>query len=758
MSQLAPEIQTGGASESLYGGAVRVRRGRRRRGGAEDIENMGRGKRKKTPTVPFDPSPADPVLAKLASRAVVPSPKDSRTYTLVKTVMSLMFAKDGGEYKIPEDTFRVKNETESNCTATKKAWAKAVKANFTTPTDDTIADLGIAQRAFAECMYNAIIKARGTGTDNQQELAEMLAAAESRDDEGVQMIDNQISFIMSLNVGFMPSQLSDEEGMVGGGEDDDDEDFGQMGGMNDGGVSGSTRRASSSPASSTAGSGPASAPAPAPASALVVPQSVLVQVAGAPSLQGQLAIAQQAQGGAAAGAAAAGAGGPAASAVIAAPQAPNVSYELAAAAFRLFLSPFRSCYRSLPEASSITARLNSAAEAVENRRDILPATVAVSTAAAGLLMPGAVGGALTGAANTLDAVNSVIPSGLSILTGAAGNAAAVGSLAVSAGRLGASAASVYVASRAVGALTNTGVRCAAGAAQLAASGVARAGDAVVGVIEEAPGMALAASAPAISAAASAAGPALMAAPGRIASAAGSAGRRAGEAVRSAFAGIRGGGGGGSGEQIERLAIANADAVEAVMDAPDEVAAMEAAAAGGASVRAAISAAGGSGAYAKSAGNAIARRLNVLAGRKRSRAELARAPAPAPGAGAGAAPGPDAPPGEEEADAGAPPGAGAVEEEAGEGSDGKSEEAPPATRPRLSSEGGCPTCGSHGGSRKKRRSKAKKSRKQKKRASYRRRHRKHSKSRSPSEEIYASPPAPVAITLPRMESSGPPVRS
>ena len=755
MSSLAPEIQSGGGSveAALYGGAVRVRRGRRRRGGAEDIENMGRGTRQKfkgkTKTEEASDATPDPVAFAIGKKALVTSEKSSRTYTLVKTVMSLMFAKDGGEYKIPDDTFRVANE-KSNCTATKKDWAKAVKANFTTPTDDTIADLGIKQRAFAECMYNAIIKARGTGSPEQKELAEILAAAESRDEEGVQMIDNQISFIMSLNVGFMPSQLSDEEGMVGGGEDEDevedevvdDENFDQTGGMNYGGLSASTKRASSSPASSSAGSGAASAAEP-----VGVRQSVLVQVAAAPSLQGQLAIAQQEQGGGAAVAApaAAGAGGPAA-AVIAAPQAPNVSYELAAAAFRLFLSPFRSCYRTLPEASSITARLNSAAEAVENRRDILPATIAVSTAAAGLLMPGAVGGALTGAANTLDAVNSVIPSGLSILTGAAGNTAAVGSLAVSAGRLGASAASVYVASRAVGALTNTGVRCAAGAARLAVRGVGEAGDTTVRAIEGAPDMAVAASAPAISAAASAAGPALMAAPGAIASAAGSAGsaamragRRAGQAVKSAFAGIRGGGGGGSGEQIERLAIANADAVEAVMDAPDVAAAMEAAAAGGASVRAAISAAGGSGAYAESAGNAIAQRLNVLAGKKRSRAavaaeEAAAAPAPAPAA-ADAAPGAGAAPVEEGAE-------------------------PASNRPKTDDApkgGGCPTCGSHGGSRKKRKSKAKKSRKQKKRASYRRR-RKMSKSHSPSEAIYASPPVPEATVSPRMESSGPPVRS
>ena len=482
-------------------------------------------------------------------------------------------------------------------------------------------------------------------------------------------------------------------------DDEDEEDFvDQTGGMKQRGLLNVLDSLAPAPAAASAGAGAAPAAG--------VPQDVLVQVAGAPSLAGQLAIAQQAQGG--------GAGGGAASS----------SYELARAAFRLFLSPFRSCYRTLPQADTITRRLNETAEAVENRRDILPTAVVVSTAAAGLLMPGLAGGALTGAANTLDAVNAVLPSGLSILSGAAGNAAAVGSLAMSAGRLGATAASVSVASRAVGALTNTGARCAVGATQLAVLGVGAAGSAVSGAIEGAPEAAVGL----LPYAASAAAPALAAAPGAVMSAAAgapgaavSAGRRVGGAVQSAFAGIRGGGGGGGGEQVEQLALANAAAVEAVMDAPDEASAIAAATSGAAAVRSAISAAGGSGPYAESAGNAIESRLKLLAGKKRGRAQ-AEAEALAVPAGAGA------------------------EEVAGE---------PPANRPRTEDSlgGGCPTCG---GSRKKRKSKAKKSRKQKKRASYRRKNK--SKSHSPSEEIYASPPAPVATTLPRMESSGPPVRS
>ena len=712
MSNLAPsEIQTGGAGDALYGGAVRVRRGRKRRTGGMPTTALGKRVGKK-PEI-YDPSEEPKV--------VVPSAKASRTYTLVKTVMGLMFARDGGEYKIPADTFKVENATETNCTKKLKAWASAVKLNFSAPTNETVENLGTAQHAFAECMYNAIILAKGLGSPDQNDLAEILAKAETN--EAVEMIDNQISFIMSLNVGVLAAKASDEETvMMGGGEEDfgmdDDEgeeDFDQTGGMRphamkvNGSAGAPPARA---PAAASAGAGAASAAAPAAG----VPQDVLVQVAGAPSLAGQLAIAQQAQNPPA--------GGAGAAVIIA--EAPSSSYELARAAFRLFLSPFRSCYRTLPQADTITRRLNETAEAVENRRDILPTAVVVSTAAAGLLMPGLAGGALTGAANTLDAVNAVLPSGLSILSGAAGNAAAVGSLAMSAGRLGATAASVYVASRAVGALTNTGARCAVGATQLAVLGVGAAGSAVSGAIEGAPEAAVGL----LPYAASAAAPALAAAPGAVMSAAAgapgaavSAGRRVGGAVQSAFAGIRGGGGGGGGEHVEQLALANAAAVEAVMDAPDEASAMAAATSGAAAVRSAISAAGGSGAYAVSAGNAIESRLKVLAGKKRGRAQAeAEALAVPAGAGAGA------------------------EEVAG---------APPANRPRT--EGGCPTCGSHGGgSRKKRKSKAKKSRKQKKRTSYRRKNK--SKSHSPSEEIYASPPAPVAITLPRMESSGPPVRS
>jgi len=728
---------------ALYGGVVKVRRGRKRRTGGMPVTALGK-RVSKTP-VKYDPS-EEP-------KAVVPSAKDSRTYTMVKTVMSLMFSKNGGEYKIPEDTFKVANNTDSNCSAKLKAWASAVKLNFTAPTNETVDNLGTTQHAFAECMHNAILLAKGTGSPEQQELAKILEEAESSND-GVERIDNQISFILSLNVGVLSAKASDENGdtvMMGGGEEDDDEEyFDQMGGMNPRGLRNVMESVDSAPAPAASAGAGSAAPAAAPAAA--VPQDVLVQVAAAPSLGGQLAIAQEAQGG--------GAGGGALR------EAANSSFELARAAFRLFLSPFRSCYRSLPEPATFTRRLNAAAEAVENRRDILPAAIVVSSAAGGLLMPGLVGGALTGAANTFDAVNAVLPSGLSIVSGAAGNVAAAGSLAMSAGRLGATAASVYVASRAVGALTNTGMVCAGGAAQLAVRGVSAAGTGVVTAIEGAPAAAASAAAPLLAAAA----PALAAAPGammraaaalpgaasvtaaRAARAAGagagaavSAGRRVGGAVQSAFAGIRGAGGGGSGgEQVGQLADANAAAVEAVMDAPDEAAAMAAAASGAASVRAAISAAGGSGAYAESAGNAIESRLKVLAGRKR------RAPDSSGDAGADEAaelersgrPAVRPRIGPEESAGAAPAGAGAGSASASGSSLG----------------GGCPTCGSHGGSRKKRKSKAKKSRKHKKRASYRRRPRKHSKSHSPSEEIYASLPTPAATTSPRMESSGPPVRS
>ena len=705
MDQGAPpaDIQTGGGSgDALYGGAVKVRRGRKRVGGK--------------------PGAGDGELRALGKAAVAPSAKSSRTYTIVKMVMTLMFAKDGGAYKIPADTFQSANETGSNCTATKRAWASAVHANFTAPTNETVDKLGTAQRAFAECMYGAILKASGTGTPDQNELATILASAEHN--EGVEMVDNAISFIISLNVGFAPSSASDES-MAGGGfdsdsdsESDSETDQGaQLGGMFP------TGKSTSSPASS-------SAPAPAPAAAAVVPQEVLVQVAAAPSLQGQLAVAQAAQNPPAGGAGAA----------VIAGEAPSSSYELARAAFRLFLSPFRSCLRTLPTADSVTQRLNSAAEAVENRRDILPTAVVVSSAAAGLLMPGAAGAALTGAANTIDAINAALPTGISVLMGAVENAGAAGSLMTSAGRLGTSAAGVYVASRTVGALTATGMRCAAGAGSIAVEGVRYVGRETAAVIEAAPGATarFAAAAPGATYAAAAA---TYAAAASASAATMSAGRRAAGAIRSAIGGC----GGGRGEQIQQLAIANADAVEAVMDAEDEAAALAAATTGAASVRAAMSAAGGSGAYAEAAGNAIETRLKVLAGKKRKRGEMeAAAPAPAPAPASAAS-----------ADAAAAPVI------PGEGSDSKDEpdeEPPAANRPRK--EGGCPMCGSHGGSRKKRRAnKAKKSRKQKKRASYRRKSRKtKTKSRSPSEEIYASPPVPATITLPRMESSGPPVRS
>ena len=257
---LAPEIQTGGGSESLYGGAVKVRRGRKRRTGGMPVTALGKRVGRK-PDI-YDPS-EEPV-------AVVPSAKASRTYTLVKTVMSLMFARDGGEYKIPADTFRVANKTETNCTAKLKAWASAVKLNFTAPTNETVDNLGSAQHAFAECMCKAIIDAKGTGSPDQNLLAQILANAES-ENERVETINNQISFIMSLNVGVLASKDTDEAEvvMMGGGEDDDEdyEDFDQMGGMQSQGLNNVLASIGAAPAAS-AGAGSA-APAAAPAGAVL---------------------------------------------------------------------------------------------------------------------------------------------------------------------------------------------------------------------------------------------------------------------------------------------------------------------------------------------------------------------------------------------------------------------------------------------------------------------------------------------------------
>ena len=627
------DIQTGGG-DALYGGAVRVRRGRRRKGGMPVVSE------KKT----------EPTLS-----AVAPSEKSKRTYTIVKMVMALMFAKDGGEYKIPDDTFRVSNLTDSNCTKKKNDWASAVKANFTEPTNETQESLETTQRAFAECMCNAILKANGSGSPDQNELATILASADRN--VAIEMVDNTITFIMSMNVGFAPGG---GESIAGGGDDDEEEEL-QVGGMN---VPGMPSRRSSS-----------SSPAPAPA-------AVLAQVAAAPSLPAQLAIAREAQGGA---------------------EAPSVSFELARTAFRLFLSPFRSCARGLPSSEDVTRQMNNLAERVEGANLLLP-SVAVSTAAAGLLMPGAAGAALTGAANTLDAVNAFIPGGLSVLSGfATGTVPAAAGLAMSAAALGASSAGLYVASRAVGALTQTGVKCAVGVARAGVGATVSAGDAVVSAIEGAPERsvgALVSATPAME----------------------RAGKRAAVAVRTAFEGL----GGARSAQVARIAEANAMAVENVVEALDEPAARAAAAEGARNVRAAIAAAGGAGEAADAAGAAVEQRLTLLSGKKRGREDG------------------DSESKEDEA----PPPAKRSEPSPEEGTDSKEE----------SPVGGCPMCGAGGGSRKRRRgNKSKKSRKQKRRASYRKK-KVATKSRSPSEAIYASPPVPATITLPRMESSGPPVRS
>ena len=630
------DIQTDGG-DALYGGAVRVRRGRRRKGG------MPAGREKKS----------EPSLS-----AVAPSEKSKKTYTIVKMVMALMFSKDGGEYKIPEDTFRVSNATDSNCTKKKNDWASAVKANFTEPTNETQQTLESAQRAFAECMYSAILKANGTGSPEQNELATILASADRN--VGIEMVDNAVSFIVSMNVGFAPGG---SESMAGGGDEDSDSDV-QVGGMNVPGMPSSSRL------SGRSSSSPASTPAPAPA-------AVLTQVAAAPSLPAQLSIAREAQGGA---------------------EAPSASFELARAAFRLFLSPFRSCARGLPASEDVTRRVNALAERVEGANLLLP-SVAVSTAAAGLLMPGAAGAALTGAANTLDAVNAFIPGGLSVLsTFATGTAPAAAGLAVSAASLGVTGAGLYVASRAVGALTQTGVKCAVGVAQAGVGATVSVGDKVVSAIEGAPE--------------SSVGALVSATPAMA-----RAGKRVAGAVRSAFEGL----GGGRAADVARIADANAMAVQNVVEALDETTARAAAAEGASNVRAAIAAAGGAGEAADAAGAAVEQRLALLSGKKRGREEG------------------DSESKEDEA----PPPAKRSEPSPEEGTDSKEE----------SPVGGCPMCGA---SRKKRKNKSKKSRKQKRRSSYRRK--KVSKSRSPSEAIYASPPVPATIVSPRMESSGPPVRS
>ena len=560
-------------------------------------------------------------------------------------VMALMFAKDGGEYKIPDDTFRVSNVTDSNCTKKKNEWASAVKANFTDPTNETQESLESTQRAFAECMCNAILKANGSGSPDQNELATILASADRN--VAVEMVDNAITFIVSMNAGFAPGG---GESMEGGGDEDSDSET-QVGGMNVPGIPSGR----SSPAS-----------------------AVLAQVAAAPSLPAQLAIAREAQGGV---------------------EAPSASFELARTAFRLFLSPFRSCARGLPSTEDVSRQMNNLAERVEGANILLP-SVAVSTAAAGLLMPGAAGAALTGAANTLDAVNAFIPGGLSVLSGfATGTVPAAAGLAMSAVALGASSAGLYVASRAVGALTQTGVKCAMGVARAGVGATVSAGDAVVSAIEGAPESSVGA---------------LVSATPVMAR----AGKRAAGAVRSAFEGL----GGARSAQVARIADANAMAVQNVVEALDESAARAAAAEGASNVRAAIAAAGGAGEAADAAGAAVEQRLNILSGKKRQREE-----------------GGDSESKEDEA----PPPAKRSEPSPEEGTDSKEE----------SPVGGCPMCGA---SRKKRKNKSKKSRKQKRRSSYRRR--KVSKSRSPSEEIYASLPVPATIVSPRMESSGPPVRS
>lgn len=694
MAELAPEIQTGGASESLYGGAVKVRRGQAHRkrvitGGGNTFSKM----------------------------------KEKRSrYTMVGMVAELMWGAKGaditpgvatadkryfgGAFMLPKDVFSVKNE--SNCQAKKNAWASAVKAHFTTPTYVSMGNLESAQSDFAGCLYDAIVKVADEDLEpydetdyeadqerdsakerieGQKVLRDLLK--ESGREEGSQFVSNSISFILAIMCGYEPIGEGSWSGkMEGGGvEEDSDFDVVQKGGSGFG------------PRMPWLGSAPASAPAVAE-----------------PALEAPLAQAQQAVAlvvppaeGAAAGAPPPG------------PQpAPGGVLLLATEAFRAFLAPFRACGRQVgPGIQSATTHVGAFATRVENSSPLVPTLVA-GAMAGGALMPGATGAALTGVASTFRAMNSILPGAAGVATTfATQTLPAVVDVASAGLGLGVGLAGTYFAARAVSSLTSMAGRCLVGAVPVVASATVSAADALEATIAGAPGAAVGAvvsSTPAIaegvSSAAAGAGSALAAAP----SAASGMARRVGNSIRGAFQGR---------PSLPALPAvpssvveASASAVESIIDARDEASASAAAEAGAAAVGAAAAGAGAPDASAVA--EQVLPGFQALAGRKRGRAE---------------------------AESAAP-----VAEEAGAPAEA---EGPAASRPRT--EGGCPMCGSHGGSRhKNRKSKAKKSRKHKRRASYRKRH--HSKSRSPSEEIYASPPAPVAITLPHMESSGPPVRS
>jgi len=573
------DIQTGG--DALYGGAVRVLR-RGRRGGGNSI---------------------------------------GKTYTIVSMVATILYgtSTEVGEFSIPNDTF--KKENADNCQELKNAWASAVKANFSAPTVETIQVLETTQLAFAKCLYGAIQRGKDSGNDDQKANAKGLV--DMGEEDALEYLNDAISFIVGISVGYAPVPSSS---MVGG-----------------------------------SGFGPS--------------LRELQQT----TLPGQLAIAQGAV------------GGPA--------EAPSEAYLLAKAAFRMFLSPFVACGREVPTLTSIRERMDGVSTVVEDSKLLRP-SVGIALGAAGLLVPGLAGSALGGVANTMDAVNAVIPGAFGIVANAAATAPMMGRLAVSAASLGANVATAYIASRAVGALTSTGAACAKTVVEQGVETVGKLASSVESAIVGAP----------------AAAPAALG--------------RAGDAIRGAFRNI----GGRRQAAVDRIADANASAVNSVLAAPDAPAAVAAAEAGAVAVGAAMREANAAlpvsdqvapeGAEARIAEtqSVVGSRLGLLAtsvGAKRGRSSMSES---------------------KESD--------------------EEEDLPPAAkRPAVSDAvvppttgGGCPMCG---GSRKKR--KSKKSRKQKRRASYRR-SRKVSKSRSPSEEKYASPPVPEAIVSPHMESSGPPVRS
>ena len=584
MADLDPEIQTGGSS-ALYGGTVRVLR-RGRRGGGNS---------------------------------------NGKTYTIVSMVATILYgtSTEVGEFSIPDDTF--KKENAENCQELKNAWASAVKANFTAPTVETIQVLETTQLAFAKCLYGAIQRGKDSGNDEQKANAKGIV--DMGEEDALEYLNDAISFIVGISVGYAPAPSSST---IGG-----------------------------------SGFGP---------SLRELQQS---------TLPGQLAIAQVAVAGAGAGAG----GAPPA-------EAPSEAYLLAKAAFRMFLSPFVACGREVPTLTSIRERMDGVSSVVEDSKLLRP-SVGIALGAAGLLVPGLAGSALGGVANTMDAVNAVIPGAFGVVANAAASAPMVGRLAVSAASLGANVATAYIASRAVGALTSTGAACAKTAVEEGVAGVGKLASRVESAIVGAP----------------AAAPAALG--------------RAGDAIRGAFRGI----GGRRQAAVDRIADANASAVNSVLAAPDAPAAVAAAEAGAVAVGAAMREANaalpavdqvapeGAEARITEAQTVVSSRLGLLAtnvGTKRDRSSMVES---------------------KESD--------------------EEESPPPAKRPAASAPtttGGCPMCGAS------RKMKSKKSRKQKRRASYRRKLKSSTKSRSPSVEKYASPPVPEAIVSPHMESSGPPVRS